>query len=279
MGDRQSDRGTPAPSEASRARRPQTANDAINALATHTGNESLKVGKPEFYYGDRDKFDTWVSQMDMYFLFNSMAENLKPVFATTFLRGRAQHWVKPFLRKYLDSNGEDNADGVFKSYNHLKHAMKSVFGVSNEIATAVRVIQQLTQKTSTAEYAAKFQEYAQLTDWDDEALQVMYRRGLKEHVKDELMRDGRKIDGLRDLVQVTIDLDDKLYERALERRYDSKVSGKAGYTPGYDNRNRGFNNTYDNNKPSYPLHCARSLLTPEVHPQPQGPQNPLTPSI
>ncbi|CAA77890.1 putative gag homologue [Cladosporium fulvum T-1 virus] len=203
--------------------------------------------QPEFFYGDRVKFDTWVSQMDMYFLFNSMTENLKPIFATTFLRGRAQHWVKPFLRKYLDSNGEDNADGVFKSYNHLKHAMKSVFGVSNEIATAVRVIQHLTQKTSTAEYAAKFQEYAQLTDWDDEALQVMYRRGLKEHVKDELMRDGRKIDGLGDLVQVTIDLDDKLYERAMERRYDSKVSGKAGYTPGYDNRNRGFNDNY--NKP------------------------------
>ena len=82
----------------------------------------------------------------------------------------------------------------------------------------------------------------------------MYRRGLKEHVKDKLIRDGRRIDNLGSLVKVTIDLNDKLYKRALERRYDSKVSGKAGFTLGYDNRNRGFNNNNYNNKPKNKLY-------------------------
>lgn len=250
MSDNRSARGTPAPSEAGTSRSDRThraSSDAINALATHAGNESLKVGKPEFYYGDRDKFDLWVVQMDMYFLFNTMAENLKPVFATTFLRGRAQHWIKPFLRTYLDSNGQDNEAGIFTSYNHLKNAMKSVFGISNEVSTAVRVIQHLTQKTSAADYAAKFQEYAQITDWDDEALQVMFRRGLKDAVKDELMRDGRRVETMGELVKVVIDIDDKLYERALEKRYDSKSTGKAGYLPSKDNRPRNSNfNSYSN---------------------------------
>ena len=246
MSDARSMRGTPAPSEAGQ-RPTRTANEAIQALATHDGTNNLKIGKPDFYYGDRDKYDTWVNQMDMYFLFNKMEDNLKPVFATSFLRGRAQHWVKPFLREYLDTGDVKSGNGIFKSYQHLKVAMKSVFGISNEQSTAVRVIQHLTQKTSTAEYAAKFQEHAQLTDWDDEALQVMYRRGLKENVKDELMRDGRSIDNLGELVQVTIDLDDKLYERAMERRYDSKMSGRAGYIS--ENRHQGnFNNRF--NKPN-----------------------------
>jgi len=34
------------------------------------------------------------------------------------------------------------------------------------------------------------------------------------------MRDGRSISDMFDLIEVTIDLDDKLYERAIKKRYD-----------------------------------------------------------
>jgi len=34
------------------------------------------------------------------------------------------------------------------------------------------------------------------------------------------MRDGRSISDMFDLIEVTIDLDDKLYERAMKKRYD-----------------------------------------------------------
>ena len=45
----------------------------------------------------------------------------------------------------------------------------------------------------------------------------MYRKELKEEVKDELMRDGRTIDGLKEFMEVAIDLDDKFYKRKIER--------------------------------------------------------------
>ena len=45
------------------------------------------------------------------------------------------------------------------------------------------------------------------------------------------MRDRRSINNLGELVKTAINLDDRLYERSLERRYDSKVSRKAGYMP------------------------------------------------
>ena len=40
----------------------------------------------------------------------------------------------------------------------------------------------------------------------------MYRRGLKEQVKNELMRDERAYETLDELIEIFIDLDDKLYE-------------------------------------------------------------------
>jgi hypothetical protein len=49
---------------------------------------------------------------------------------------------------------------------------------------------------------------------------TMFRRGLKDNLKDELMRDGKSISDMFDLIMIVIDLDDKLYERAMEKRYD-----------------------------------------------------------
>jgi hypothetical protein len=49
---------------------------------------------------------------------------------------------------------------------------------------------------------------------------TMFRRDLKNNLKDEIMRDGRSISDMFDLIEVTIDLDDKLYERVMKKRYD-----------------------------------------------------------
>jgi hypothetical protein len=55
---------------------------------------------------------------------------------------------------------------------------------------------------------------------------TMFRRGLKDNLKDEIMRDGRSISDMFDLIEVAIDLDDKLYERAMKKRYD-QLRGRA----------------------------------------------------
>jgi hypothetical protein len=72
---------------------------------------------------------------------------------------------------------------------------------------------------------------------------TMYRRGLKENVKDELMRTGQKIENLDELIRATIEIDDNLYERAIERRYDVAPRGKSSYVPYCSNNNyKGKNN-------------------------------------
>jgi hypothetical protein len=49
---------------------------------------------------------------------------------------------------------------------------------------------------------------------------TMFRRDLKNNLKNEIMRDGRSISDMFDLIEIAIDLDDKLYERAIKKRYD-----------------------------------------------------------
>ena len=49
---------------------------------------------------------------------------------------------------------------------------------------------------------------------------IMFRQELKDNVKDEIMRDGRDYESLAELIEIVIDLDDKLYERVMKKRYN-----------------------------------------------------------
>ena len=138
--------GTPTPSEAGGSTRPRP-----------DDNNASKVAKPDFYYGDRHKLGDWLNQMNLYFLFNDINRN-KTLFATTYLRGRAQHWIKPYLDKYLRQREDE--EGIFADFKQFSRVIESIFGIHNSKEVAIRVIQHLTQKTSASEYAAKFQEYS-----------------------------------------------------------------------------------------------------------------------
>jgi hypothetical protein len=48
----------------------------------------------------------------------------------------------------------------------------------------------------------------------------MFRRDLKNNLKNEIMRDDRSISDMFNLIEVIIDLDDKLYEKAMKKRYN-----------------------------------------------------------
>ncbi len=48
----------------------------------------------------------------------------------------------------------------------------------------------------------------------------MFRRDLKDNLKDEIMRNERFISDMFDLIEVIIDFDDKLYKRVMKKRYN-----------------------------------------------------------
>ena len=75
----------------------------------------------------------------MYFRYYRIQDpTTKTVFAVSFLRGQAQHYVKPLLTEFLDDN--TNSKSIFRDYKRFKIYLKEVFGISNEKNAVVRII-------------------------------------------------------------------------------------------------------------------------------------------
>jgi hypothetical protein len=129
---------------------------------------------------------------------------------------------------------------------------------------------------------------ANLTDWDNASLIMMFRQGLKENLKDELMCDGRELLNMKVLMEVAIEIDDKLYERAMEKRFDQPNHGREetffGPTSGYyGGKSRSNTNRYSN--PDYrgpaPMELDSTQRRKEKNPrgkQDNKPQNQATSS-
>ena len=189
------------------------------------------MGKPDFFYGDRNKLDNWINQLLMHFALEGIDSDKKRCLIACFhLRGEAEHWMRPRLQNRLLRN--QDPEGIFSDFKKLIDEMKTIYGLNNDKRVAIRLIQGLTQKASTSTYTAKFKEYADKTGWDYEALMEMYYRGLKDNVKDELMRlDEKKRDTLEKVIEEAIKIDDRLYERSMEKRHTGQFRGRTGYAP------------------------------------------------
>ncbi len=48
----------------------------------------------------------------------------------------------------------------------------------------------------------------------------MFRRDFKNNLKNEIICDEKTLNNMFDLIEVVIDFDDKLYERAMKKRYN-----------------------------------------------------------
>jgi hypothetical protein len=184
-----------------------------------------------------------IARPDLYFKFNcaNMDDDVYAAFMASFMRGAAAKWVRPYLLKYMDDdNNKDNITKMFDDYLEFKTKLQHNFGILNEVSNADRMIQRLHQTKSAADYAVLFQQYATQTEWDDKALCVMYRQGLKDTVKAELMRSGAQIDTLHSLIEESINLDNALHKLYLETRpvktpaipNTSKPRGKGRFSQG-----------------------------------------------
>ena len=205
---------------------PSTTSATMPRINNHF-DDRVKINKLDVYKGERDELNDWLIQMKLYFAFNSISKNQKTLFAFTYLRGRVQHWFKSKVRSYLDDEKNIN-DRIFTRFNDFKIAIRRIFGVFNEEQFVEKIIQHLKQHEFAFNYVTRFQKYVNIIDWDDSTLQTMYRRELKEQVKDELMRDGRAYETLDELIEIFIDFDDKLYERVMKKKYDEELKGRVG---------------------------------------------------
>jgi len=48
----------------------------------------------------------------------------------------------------------------------------------------------------------------------------MFRRDLKNNLKNEIMRNEKRINDMFNFIEVVINFDDKLYKKAMKKRYN-----------------------------------------------------------
>ena len=49
---------------------------------------------------------------------------------------------------------------------------------------------------------------------------TMFRRELKNNVKNKIMRNKRNYESFTKFIEIVIDFDDKLYEQVMKKQYD-----------------------------------------------------------
>lgn len=202
----------------------------MDTPTSSTQGVRTKAAKPDLYHGERAKLEKWLMQFDLYFKLaeEEVDEDEKALLAATYMRGQAEEWMTPYLRKYLDSdNDEEDITRMFEQWSEFKEKIRQTFSVANEPSVAERAIQKLRQTRSAGDYANKFQQYAIQTEWNDTALMRMYRQGLKSEVLAELMRSGATIRTLDDLINESIRLDNDLYELRMETRVLTTPSNES----------------------------------------------------
>jgi hypothetical protein len=169
------------------------------------------MAPPPTYQGKANEdAEAWLSQVGLHFAMKTITFNNEPAkvgFAMSLLSGTAAQWAAPYLERI-------STDPIFRSFETFKRDFLSMFGHPDHRKEAERKLNELKQGNGTArEYYANFRHYSTLLGWNDQALISIFRRGLRENVKDELARSDEP-PTLSEMALKAILIDNRLAERA-----------------------------------------------------------------
>ncbi len=177
-----------------------------------SASASPRLALPEKFEGDPSKCKGFVLQCSLYLAQQSMSHSTdtsKIAFVCSLLTGRALDWITAVWR----------SDGTaFSTFAEFLQRFQAVFHHSKEGKGAEDRLLELTQGRSTAaEYALEFRTLAAQTNWTDNALSVVFRRGLTHELQADLAcRDeGRDLD---QFIHLSIQIDNLMRSRCPGHR-------------------------------------------------------------
>jgi Retrotransposon gag protein/Zinc knuckle len=195
-----------------------TAGGRVQPTIVGTTDNTKDDFKIEYFHGDRTKLRFFLTQLRALFALRSNkypTGKAQVLLAGMHLRDAAFDWFEPTLTDYLESaHPEESTIEMFKKYTNFEEGIKKVFGIANEERAAERIIHQLKQKGSAAQYYSQFQAVASKLDWEDSALKAAYYAGLKDIVKDQMEEVPSEY---QEMIDKSIRIDNRLYERRMEK--------------------------------------------------------------
>ncbi|APA07563.1 hypothetical protein sscle_16g107320 [Sclerotinia sclerotiorum 1980 UF-70] len=215
------------------------------AAATMEPRRAIQVSTPDLFHGDRSKHRAFVAQADLYYAFNGhlfLTQMQRILWLISFFRGTAFNWIEPFFNDLmtkttdgqLNENMKPETRRLFNTYESFRQGFDRAFGEVDPDHMAERALRQLKQTGSVTAYTAKFQQYAGRITWDDDYLRSQFYEGLKDIIKDELAR-APKPPNLSELIETSILIDNRFYERRMEKKGITQESRKF---PKHQRQNR-----------------------------------------
>ncbi|KAM0721483.1 hypothetical protein Q7P37_002407 [Cladosporium fusiforme] len=127
------------------------------------------------------------------------------LFITSYLRGPAYEWILPHLEDFLEH----------PKFEDLKNTTKVIMAGKAAFFTELQT-EFLTQVVKT--------------NWDDQAIASHFYRGLKDPIKDEIARRETRPATAREMYEVAMKIDERIYERQMEKRGGNFYCGNNANT-------------------------------------------------
>jgi Domain of unknown function (DUF4939) len=218
---------SPTPSATSTSRRTPSSTQEMIVSA-----KELRVPLPPCFDGTRGQLKTFLLQVELYMSFFPTKFNTdkqRVLWTTTLLKGPALNWIEVYVDDYMvnNRNAKQQTMELIENWGEFREQLATMFGDIDEEHAAEQSLRRLTQKGPASGYAADFRRYSIRTRWNDDALKYQFYFGLKDSVKDEMARTERP-EELEKMIESAIAIDNRMYERQLERRGGSSYHSFAG---------------------------------------------------
>lgn len=205
--------------------------DLAAALPPAVGqlDKDIKAPIPEMYDGKRADLKRFMIQMDLFLTFQKgkfHSETEKVLYAVSRLEGEALKWIEGFAVDFMEKTNDkgnimttmmEDTKTYFRTYAGFKKGLATTFGELDEERQAERALLAIRQKGSCTKYTAEFNRHVTKVSWGDSALRTQYYRGLKDSVKDDLIKED-KPETLKEQQDLAVKIDNRNYERSLERK-------------------------------------------------------------
>lgn len=243
--------------------------DETNPKAFHVSSEDdsfrspmcePNLPTPKAFEGELSLCRGFLAQCELIFRHQPSrysSSEARVAFIISLLSGRALHWAVASLEK--DSFLSSRYDLFVKEF-------RLVFDHPSDGADSASKLLTISQGArSVADYAVEFRILAAESRWDDAALMCAFRRGLNDSIKDLIIRDQPEC--FASLVQLTLQVDDRLRERRAERSRrptPSVHSSPSARSPTVQSRVQPRSQNPSRPSPDEPMQIGRSRLSPDV---------------
>ncbi|GME32995.1 putative retrotransposon gag protein, partial [Neofusicoccum parvum] len=142
-------------------------------------------------------------------------------YASTFLRGAAEKWFRPYKRETQEKphwQWSLQTQAIFSDYRTFAKQLQDAFSTIDEAKRTNQILFRIQQKKSVLDYTAEFQEAAYVAgEHSDYTLRQLYYRGLKDEIK-EAMSYHDEPETLSELVRLATDMDRRRTNRWFEKK-------------------------------------------------------------